>query len=159
MHAALALLLAATVSGPTAFTKLKTLEGTWKAESKTGTTFLTLKVVSNGTALLETATGKDRSKIATTSIYSLEGDALQMTHYSAQGNQPHLTAKSADEQKISFVADTVGNLKDPKANHVTGVTISFTDPDHFTQEWTQTANGKESKVVFDFTREYLDTLK
>ncbi|MFL5320497.1 MAG: hypothetical protein ACJ790_12625 [Myxococcaceae bacterium] len=149
MHLALAFAVVLGAGTPNAgFEKLKTLEGNWRADSKIeGSTFLSLTVVGGDAALLETMTGKDRSKILTTAVYSVEGGELVMNHYCAQGNQPHMKGKT-EPGKIKFEAE-------PKSSHLSGVTFLIKDSDHFTEEWT--SDGK--KIVYEFQREYVDTLK
>lgn len=157
---ALALAFVLSAGAPNAgFEKLKTLEGNWKADSASGPMFLSLKLVAGNSALLETTTGKDRSKILMTSVYSLDGNDLVLSHFSDQGNQPRMRAKPLDAGKVRFDAYEVLNLKDPKANHTSAVTFVIKDSDHFSQEWTQLVGGKEQKLVYDFQREYVDTLK
>ena len=144
------------VDGRAAFEQLKKLEGNWSAEK--ASTFLSLRVVSGGSAVLETMTGADRTKIVMTSIYSLDGNELVMTHYCGQGNQPYMKLKTA-APNLRFEMVRVTNLPDPKASHMSGVTFIVKDADNLTQEWDNTKAGTVSKIVFPFTREYANTLK
>lgn len=144
------------VDGKAAFEQLKKLEGNWKAEKEQ--TWLQLRVVANGSAVLETMTGADRTKITTTSIYSLDGGELVMTHYSAQGNQSSLKLK-ATAPNLRFELVKVSNLSDPKAAHMSAVTFVGKDADTLTQEWESTKAGAVAKLVLPFIREYANTLK
>ena len=144
------------VDGRAAFEQLKKLEGNWKAEKEA--TFLQLRVISGGSAVLETMTGTDRTKITMTSIYSLDGTELVMTHYSGQGNQPYMKLKTV-APNLRFEAVRVTNLADPKDSHMSAVTFVVKDADNLTQEWDNAKGGTVSKIVFPFIREYANTLK
>ena len=147
------------LDGKAAFEAMKRLEGSWKAEGKE-TSYLTLRVIASGTAVLETITGTDRTKIVMTSIYSLDGAELVMSHYGIDGNQPHLKLKSMEGGKeLHFETTGVTNLANPAASHVAAVALVVKDSDHLTQEWENLTAGKSTKIVFAFQREYLDTLK
>jgi len=144
------------LDGRAAFEQLKKLEGNWKAEKEA--TWLQLRVISNGSAVLETMTGADRTKIVMTSVYSLDGNELVMTHYCGQGNQPFMKMKTA-VPNLRLETVRVTNLPDPKGNHMSAVTFVVKDADNLTQEWDNTRAGTVSKIVFPFTREYANTLK
>lgn len=158
--AAAATLSAAPNDAKSGFEAMKKLEGSWKQTAKDGSTsYVSLSVISNGHAILETMTNKDRSKVSTSSVYHLDGDQLVMTHYSAQGNAPRMRARLIEPTKIRFETYEVMNLKGPNQNQMTAVTFSFKDTDNLIQEWISKEGGKESKIVFDLKREYVDTLK
>ncbi len=146
----------AKLDGRAAFEQLKKLEGNWKAEKEA--TFLQLRVIASGSAVLETMTGADKTKIVMTSVYSLDGNELVMTHYSAQGNQPFMKLKTA-APNLRFEVVKVTNLTDPKASHMSAVSFVVHDADNLTQEWDNSKAGTVSKVVFPFIREYANTLK
>ena len=147
---------AAKLDGRAAFEQLKKLEGNWKAEKEA--TFLQLRVIAGGSAVLETMTGADKTKIVMTSVYSMDGSELVMTHYSSQGNQPFMKLKAA-APNLRFEVVRVANLTDPKASHMSAVTFVVKDADNLTQEWDNAQGGTVSKVVFPFIREYANTLK
>lgn len=146
----------AKLDGRAAFEQLKKLEGNWKAEKEA--TYLSLRVVASGSAVLETMTGADRTAIVMTSVYSLDGNELVLTHYCGQGNQPYMKLKAA-APNLRFEAVRVTNLTDPKASHMSAVTFIMKDADNLTQEWDNSKAGTVSKVVFPFIREYANTLK
>ncbi len=147
---------AAKLDGRAAFEQLKKLEGNWKAEKEA--TFLQLRVVCSGSAVLETMTGADRTQIVMTSVYSLDGNELVMTHYSGEGNAPVMKLKAAAPH-LRFEMTKVTNLTDPKAAHMAGVTFVVKDADNLTQEWDSAKAGSVTKIVFPFIREYANTLK
>jgi hypothetical protein len=152
---------AAKPDGRAAFEALKKLEGNWKTDGKDpkDLTFLQLRVVSNGTAVLETMTGGDKTKILATSVYSLDGGELVMTHYSGQANQPHMRLKAIEGKDLKFETTTVTNLFSPQAAHMNAVAFLVKDGDHLTQEWESLTAGKSAKTAYAFQREYVDTLK
>lgn len=146
----------AKIDGRAAFEQLKKLEGNWKAEKEQ--TFLQLRVIASGSAVLETMTGADKTKIVMTSVYSLDGNELVMSHYCGQGNQPFMKMKTA-APNLRLESVKVVNLPDPKASHMSAVTFIVKDADNLTQEWDNTKAGAVTKIVFPFIREYANTLK
>jgi hypothetical protein len=80
----------------------RALVGHWKATTPDGRGFaLTYRLVSNGTALVETfassASGKE-----TLSVYHRDGSTMMLTHYCAQGNQARLKAVVATRERVVF---------------------------------------------------------
>lgn len=143
------------LDGKAAFEQLKKLEGNWLAEKEK--TYLQLRVVANGSAVLETMTGDDRTKILSTSVYSVDGAELVMIHYGSQGNQPSMKLKAVTPH-LRFEAVKVANL-DPKAGHMSAVAFVVKDADTMTQEWDVTKGGAVTKTAFALKREYANTLK
>ena len=86
-----------------AWTELqRALVGTWKATAQDNRTFLrAYRLVSNGTALVETFTSSASGK-ETLSVYHRDGGTLMLTHYCAQGNQARLKAVTATRTKVVF---------------------------------------------------------
>jgi hypothetical protein len=123
--------------------KLKTLEGNWKAGDKEAARYVSLRVISNGTAVLEMVTGADRTKVLSASVYHLEGGKLVLAHYGAAG-APRLEAKATG--KLEF---------EGKGAPVSSVTLTPKGDDKLVHE-TVSATGKLS---LELTREYVDTLK
>lgn len=144
------------LDGKAAFEQLKKLEGNWVAEKEK--TYLQLRVIAGGSAVLETMTAEDRTKIVETSIYSVDGAELVMTHYGQQGNQPFMKLKAVNPH-LRFESVKVANLTDPKAGHMSAVAFVVKDADTMSQEWDQSKAGAVTKVVFPFKREYANTLK
>jgi hypothetical protein len=79
----------------------RALPGRFKATTSEGKTItVAYRVVSNGSALVETfttASGKE-----TLSIYHRDGRELMLTHYCAQGNQVRLKAAVARSDAVVF---------------------------------------------------------
>jgi hypothetical protein len=138
-----------------AFEKLKSLVGTWQGKDEEGKPVTaTYKMVSAGTSLMETL-DMGETKEAMITMYHPSGDKVMMTHYCSMGNQPRMraTALSKDGQKLSFKFVDITNVADKKENHMHGLTFTFKDADHFSQEWTMLLEGKtEHPALFEFAR-------
>ena len=147
--------VSAKVDGRAAFEQPKKLEGNWKAEKEAAS--LQLRVIANGSAVLATMTGDDKTKIVMASVYSLDGSELVMAHYDA-GNQPSMKLKTALPH-LRFELVKVTNLTDPKASHMAAVTFVVKDADNLSLEWENAKGGTVNKIVFPFIREYANTLK
>ncbi len=136
------------------FEKMKSLVGEWKGTSmnkKPATVTYTL--VSDNSALMERLAVGGESEMVT--MYHPDGDHLMMTHYCSAHNQPRMRSQtvSAEINNIIFDLVDVTNLSSPDAGHMKRLVVTFTDKDHFTQEWTWTQGGKEMTEVFNFERE------
>jgi hypothetical protein len=73
---------------------MKSLQGEWEGtyEGKLATR-ASYRLVSNGTALMETLVSPDASDMIT--MYTPDGDRLMMTHYCSANNQPRMRAAAA----------------------------------------------------------------
>lgn len=136
-----------------AFEKLKSLAGTWDTTSPEGEpTTVTYKVVSNGSAVMETISHKSEADMI--SMYTVDGDRLMMTHYCGIGNQPRMRASvpSGDikELKFSFVDGT--NMKKTDM-HMHALDMKFIDDTHVENTWSLYNKGKlENDHKFAMTR-------
>ncbi len=144
----------ATKSSP-AFDKLKSLVGTWQGKDEEGKPVtISYKVVSAGTSLMETLDMAD-TKEAMVTMYHMDGEKVMMTHYCSMGNQPRMRAKalSKDGKSLNFSLVDVANLSSPKENHMSKLLFTFTDNDHFAQQWTMRMEGtKDHPSTFAFER-------
>ena len=70
-----------------------------------------------------------------TNMYTLDGDALVMTHYCAMGNQPHMRATSIEGDRIVFRADGVSDLSSPDEAYMGEMTLVMVHDDHIEQQW------------------------
>lgn len=129
-------------SATATFDKLKALEGNWKTSDKEPK-FVSLRVISNATAVLEMVTGADRTKVVSAAVYYLEGGKLVLAHYGAAG-APKLEVRAGG--KLEF---------EGKGGAVTSVTLTAKGDDKLTHETVSSAG----KVSLELTREYVDTLK
>jgi hypothetical protein len=137
------------------FEQLKALAGTWEATTSEGTTVNTIRLVSNGTAIEETAQSKDGSTHnQMVTMYSPDGSRIAMTHYCSIGNQPHMEtpAVSADQKEFDFSFTGAGNLADSNGPHMHHMLLQIKDADHFSETWTMQTNGNDQKMTFNFAR-------
>lgn len=133
-----------------AFEKMKSLVGTWKADVPgMGESVATYTLHSDGSALVENLSTHGEDMIT---VYYPTADGVAMTHYCSSHNQPHMVAKGAGADKVSFSEVSVDNLPSKDAMHMDGVDFAFTDANHFTATWKMAAGGSESPVPFNFTR-------
>jgi hypothetical protein len=86
-----------------AWTELqRALAGRWKATTAENRVIIvSYRVVSNGSALVETFTSATTGK-ETLSVVHRDGAALMLTHYCAQGNQARLKAIEATRERVVF---------------------------------------------------------
>jgi hypothetical protein len=80
---------------------VRVLVGRWRATTPEKRTIeVAYRVVSNGSALVETFTSSSGKETMT--VYHRDGRALMLTHYCAQGNQARLKATETTGSKIVF---------------------------------------------------------
>jgi len=133
------------------FDKLKKLEGSWTGVTSDGKQVeVTYKVVSNGSALLETLSSAEEPSMI--SIYHVDGDGLMMTHYCSVGNQPRMKALVSGKGDIDFQYVDITNLMDESDGHMRAMKVVFEDKDHFTQIWTWSEKGKTMSDSFTYER-------
>jgi hypothetical protein len=135
-----------------AFEKLISLVGEWEGTNTQGHVKATYTLVSGGTALMERLQSGAEPEMLT--LYTLDGDHLNIIHYCSEGNQPQMRTATITEAvgPLAFKVVQVTGLKSPDAGHMTGLVLSMPDHDHFTQEWTYLNKGKSSTDLFKFTR-------
>ena len=135
------------------FERLKSLAGEWNGKSLDGKSAkVTYTLVSDNSALMEKLAISGESEMVT--LYHPDGDHLMMTHYCSAHNQPRMRSQKASMEMKNMVFDLVDvtNLSNPDAGHMRGLVLTFTDQDHFTQEWTWREKGREGTVVIRFER-------
>jgi hypothetical protein len=88
------------------------------------------------------------------SVYHLDGADLRMTHYCTAGNQPRMRAEppSGEVKQLRFVFVDATNLAKSSDDHIRGLTITFQDKDHMTQEWEVREGGKDSFTTHKLER-------
>ncbi|HET9183440.1 MAG TPA: hypothetical protein VFP59_14990 [Candidatus Angelobacter sp.] len=84
------------VDAQTAFAKLKTLAGTWQAQTSKGPAQVRYELISGGSVLIEHDNMPGHDEMLT--AYHLDGDKLVLTHYCMAGNQPHMVARRFDPE-------------------------------------------------------------
>ena len=139
-----------------AFDKLKTLAGEWQAKTKDGQEVKTsYKLVSNGSALVETLEMGKKGEGTMVTVYHLDGNNLMMTHYCSANNQPRMKAQPAagEIKSLAFSYVDATNLAPPDSGHMHKLVITFQDEKHMTQEWTWREYGKDAFTeLFEYKR-------
>lgn len=135
-----------------AFERLISLVGEWEGTANGASVKATYTLVSGGTALMERLQPSNEAEMLT--LYTLDGDHLLVTHYCSSGNQPQMkTAAISDLNGVlTFKVYQVTGLKSVDEGHMTALTLTMPDKDHFTQEWTYKEKGHEQPALFKFTR-------
>lgn len=135
-----------------AFEKLISLVGEWEGTNSSGHVKATYTLVSGGTALMERLQSAEEPEMLT--LYTLDGDHLNVTHYCSSGNQPQMKTAAIMELNgsLAFKMYQVTGLKSADEGHMTGLVVTMPDRDHFTQQWTFLNKGKSQTDLFKFTR-------
>lgn len=136
------------------YEQLAALAGEWEANLPGfGKLTNSIRLVSKGTAIEETiGTPADNE----TSLYTHEGAGLLLTHFCALTPAGHIARLALRPrqaaQPLEFVFIGASNLSGPNAAHMRRVLISFTDRDHFREQWTRSENGRDTVFDLDFVR-------
>jgi hypothetical protein len=144
--------LAAAEKAEASWEKLRTLVGDWEGtyDGKPGAR-VSYRLVSNGTALMETMEGEDSSQMIT--VYHPDGSSVVMTHYCSTGNQPRMRLRGFKDGKLDFAYLDATNLKGGATEHVMSrLVLSFPDADRLVQDWTSKQGGREHVGHFELTR-------
>ena len=131
--------------------RFKSMAGTWQGKSASGeTSEVTYQVVGGGTAVMA------ESHLASedmTSMFYVDQNRLLMTHFCPSGNQPRMVATiSPDLRMVSFDFLDATNLSGPQAGHMHRAVYLFTDPRHYSEEWTWKKEGKDTKFHYEMQR-------
>jgi hypothetical protein len=109
------------------------LEGRWQMESPEGPAFIEFALTAGGSAVRETMFPGTPHEMV--NMYTLDGNALTMTHYCAAGNQPHMRADALDGDKLAFRTAGVSDLKSADEHYMGAMTLVLVDEDHIEQHW------------------------
>ena len=129
-----------------AFERFRGLEGTWRGESTRGwAEDVFFKPIAGGSAVMETSFDAHPNETMVT-MFVLDGDVLDLTHYCVAKNQPHLRATAFDEdgRTVTFTFVDGGNLASRDKGHMDKAVFRFEDADHVTTRWTWYQDGKET---------------
>jgi hypothetical protein len=131
--------------------RFKSMAGTWQGKSASGeSSEVTYQIVGGGTAVMA------ESHLASedmTSMFYVDKDRLLMTHFCPSGNQPRMVAKiSPDLKVVTFDFLDATNLPGPQAGHMHRAVYLFTDPEHYSEEWTWKKEGKDTKFHYEMQR-------
>lgn len=138
-----------------AFKKMMFLEGEWEGTDADGQkVHSSFKRVISGTTLMETLAPSGMEEML--SLYSVDGDGIQLAHYCPTNNQPRMRAvpASADPKELDFQFTGAGNLPDISTGHQHRVVIRFEDADHIVETWTWRHGTQDSPMVFRLTRQH-----
>lgn len=133
-----------------AWKQLTSLAGDWEGRMGDGTVRLSYRLVSSGTALLETMNAPDSSEMVT--VYHPDGDTLLMTHYCSLGNQSRMRSSGLRDGALDFAYVDSSNLKSPQEHHMSRLVLTFAGPDKLVQEWTSVASGQSRTGRYELTR-------
>jgi hypothetical protein len=142
---------AGAADAPAGWDALRALVGEWEGtyDGKSPAR-ISYRLVSNGTALMETMTGEDSSDMV--SLYHPDGASVVMTHYCSMGNQPRMRARAGKDGALEFAYIDATNVKSPAEHVMSRLVMTFPDRDHLVQEWTSKTGSKEETGRFIFTR-------
>lgn len=117
------------------------LEGRWAGLAPDGSTGTTeFQVSSNGSVVREIMLAGTEHEM--TNMYTLDGNALVMTHYCAGGNQPHMRATSIEDGRIAFEPVGVSDLKSEDEIYMGAMTLVLQDADTIEQHWSSYKAGE-----------------
>jgi hypothetical protein len=133
-------------SAQKSFDTLKSLAGTWQATYEGKPMQATLRVTSNGNAILHEMKGEGPDNPIT--MFYLDGDRLLLTHYCDAGNRPRMAGKlSPDGKTLEFDFVDVGNYTPSQGGHMQHAVFTMIDANHHTEEWTFMLEGKPPMVA------------
>ena len=134
-----------------ALDRFKSMEGTWVGKGAHGeTSEVTYHVIAGGTSVMADIKMGDE---AMTSLYYVDGNRLLMTHFCPSNNQPRMQAViSPDGKTVTFDFLDATNLASPQAGHMHKAVYSFTDADHYAEDWTWKHEGKDAHMQFEMQR-------
>ena len=139
------------VTAKEAFSKLKTLKGTWNNKVSEAEhhepgadTKVIYRLTGAGSALVETDFPESGHEMV--SVYHLDGEDLRLTHYCAAGNQPRLKLDRASSSptRFVFVFDGGSNLDPAKDMHIHGMVMTFEKEGAVDAAWEGYTGGKSS---------------
>lgn len=144
---------AAATEGGSGFDILKGLVGEWEGTGSDGGRVTSVfRLTAAGSAIEETLVPGAGHEMVT--MYHEDGARLMLTHYCAAGNQPRMTAQpvAAGATSIAFSLLDATNLAKPTDPHMRALVLVLEDPDHITERWTFSEEGKDSVVEIRLAR-------
>ncbi|MGE5413022.1 MAG: hypothetical protein ACM3NW_02520, partial [Syntrophomonadaceae bacterium] len=128
------------------------LVGDWSGTVEGRPVSVSYRLVSNGTALMETLDGGHDGSMIT--MYTPDGGTILATHYCSAGNQPRMRADATKAGKsLDFQFVDVSNVRGSSGAVMRRLVVTFVDANHLDQQWTsRDKDGKEQTSVFAYTR-------
>jgi hypothetical protein len=137
-----------------AFMKVQSLAGAWVGNDEQGHSARTnFRTIVANTTVMETLVSEGMDEMLT--LYTVDGNGIALVHYCPTNNQPRMraTAPSGNINELVFQFTGAGNLPTLSMGHEHKLVMRFTDNDHLTEEWTWRRDGKDSVMIYHFTRE------
>jgi hypothetical protein len=145
------------------FDQIKALAGGWSGNTAHGgesqRVEVTYRLTAGGNAVLETLFPGTEHEMVT--LYYVDADQLQLTHYCVVGNQPHMLAKPGapagpEGTTIAFECHgPAGNMASEDDAHMHMATLEILSNNHIRTTWQMFEKQKPTHVAtFDLTRDY-----
>ena len=137
-----------------AFHKLQALAGNWEGKDDAGNKVKTkFDLVAGNTAVMETLTMSGMEQMLT--LYTIDRDGIALVHYCPTNNQPRMRAvpSAAAVKELVFLFQGATNLPDPLTGHEQKLVLQFTGADEIVEHWTWRKNGKDTEMIYNFTRQ------
>lgn len=135
------------------FHELQALAGDWDGKDDAGNAVKTkFELVAGGTAVMETLAMSGMEQMLT--LYTVDGDGIALVHYCPTNNQPRMraTPSAAAVKELVFSFQGATNLPDPSIGHEQKLVLQFTGGDQIVEHWTWRKNGKDTEMIYNFTR-------
>lgn len=120
---------------------LRSLEGHWEARSEGLPASTHVFSVSSGGSAVREIMGPG-SEHEMTNMYTLDGNAIALTHYCGAGNQPRLRAERVENGRLEFRTVEVKDLASPDSMYMGELTLVLVDENHIEQHWRAIEKGK-----------------
>ena len=128
------------------FGAVSSLEGRWESVGMDGAPAYTeFEVSSAGSVVRECMLKGTEHEM--TNMYTLDGNVLQMTHYCAVGNQPHMRATALKDGRIAFEFQNVSDLKSADEIYMGEMTLVIHDKDRIEQQWRSFKGGEPGQEM------------
>ena len=137
------------VTAPPTLKVIKALVGDWVElgpEGKVGSTVVSsYALTSGGTAIREVIfPGSDHEM---TTMYSLEGEDVLVTHFCVLGNTPKYRARNQGDKRLVYECLGGANIASENDKHMHWGSVTVVDADHIQTEWLHFENGKQTHKV------------
>jgi hypothetical protein len=140
---------------PEVYERLTALVGDWEADlAGFGKLTSNVRLASNGKAIEETIGTPSDNEL---SVYTLNAHSILLTHFCAMtpdGHQVRLQTPplGSARGRLEFNIVSATNLHSRVAPHMRRMTLTFSDPDHYSEQWIKTENGKDTVFQLNFAR-------
>ncbi|MFT7676322.1 MAG: hypothetical protein ACI8QC_000292 [Planctomycetota bacterium] len=130
---------------------LASLAGTWECQTPDGPFTIEFRSTAKGSAVHEIMMPGTENEMV--NLYTVHGGGVNMTHYCAAGNQPHMRATAIDDGRMAFASTGVSGLEASDDHYMAAMTLVILDGDHIEQHWTGGDQDADTPaMVFELTR-------